>query len=384
MRNLFLLFLTVAMLGVSSCGEEPTDIDQKKQELSEYNTQLRELKAKIADLEKEITQMDPEGAKEDGKAILVATMPVPKKSFEHRIEVRGWVESRKNVLISAETMGKIQSIPVLEGQSVRQGQILLTLDADIIRNNIAEVKTSLELASTLFERQAKLWEQKIGTEVQYLEAKNRKESLESRLATLQSQLDQSVVRAPFAGRVDEISAKVGEIASPGMPLVRLLNPDDVYIKADISESFVGKFSSGEDVSIYFPVQEQTLISEITSVGQVINNENRTFSVEIKMPKADFVVRPNQVAVLKLTDYRKENALVVPTRLIQKDDEGMFLYTVEKEGDVLTATKARIETGLSFGAETEVVKGLQGNERIIEKGYRDVAEGVEVTIASANL
>ena len=384
MRNLFLLFLTVAMLTVTSCGEKPTDIDQKKQELSEYNTQLRELKAKIADLEKEIAQMDPEGAKEDGNAILVATMPVPKKSFEHRIEVRGWVESRKNVQISAETMGKVQSIPVTEGQNVSKGQILLTLDADIIRNNVAEVKTSLELASALFERQAKLWEQKIGTEVQYLEAKNRKESLESRLATLQSQLNQSVVRAPFSGRVDEISAKVGEIASPGMPLLRLLNPDDVYIKADISESFVGKFSAGEDVSIYFPVQEQTLISEITSVGQVINNENRTFSVEIKMPKADFVVRPNQVAVLKLTDYRKENALVVPTRLIQKDDEGTFLYTVEKEGDMLMAAKARIETGLSFGAETEVVKGLRGNERIIEKGYRDVAEGVEVTIASADL
>lgn len=382
MKTIQLLTVAVTLFAAVSCGEKPAELDQKKAELSEYNNQLRELKAKIATLEKEIAQLDPEFGKQNTNAILVATMPVPRKEFLHKIEARGWVESRRNVLVSAETMGKISSIPVKEGQKVSQGQVLLTLDADVVKSNISEVKTSLDLAKTLYERQAKLWEQNIGTEVQYLEAKNRMQSLESRLATLQSQLAQSVIRAPFAGRVDQLPARVGEIASPGMPLVRVLSEDDMYIKADISEAFIGKFSEGDEAEVYFPVQEKALTARIMSVGQVINNENRTFEVEVSLPRLDFPVRPNQVTVLQLIDYKKSGAVVVPTKLIQKDDKGTFVYTVKDQQGNLVAAKAHIQTGLTFQSETEVMQGLAGNEKLIEKGYRDVAEGVMVTLASA--
>lgn len=383
MKSLQLLALVATIFVVVACGEQPaSDVDKKKAELSEYNNQLRELKAKIAGLEKEIAELDPEFGAESSNAILVATMPVPRKDFMHKIEVRGWVESRKNVLLSSETMGKILTIPVSEGQSVTKGQVLITLDADIIRNNISEVQTSTELANTLFERQAKLWEQNIGTEVQYLEAKNRKQSLESRLATLQAQLSQSVIRAPFSGRVDEIPARVGEIASPGVPLVRVLSEDDMYIRADISEAFIGKITAGDQVDVYFPVQQKSLPAKVMSVGQVINNENRTFSVEVAIPSVEFVMKPNQVAVLQLIDYKSSDAIVVPTKLILKDDKGTFVYTVSGQAGSLVAKKAHIETGLSFNSETEVMTGLAGTEKLIEKGFRDVAEGVSVALAAA--
>jgi membrane fusion protein, multidrug efflux system len=383
MKSLQLLTLVAVLFAGVSCGEAPSDIEAKKSELSEYNNELRELKAKITTLEKEIAQMDPEFGKENTNAILVATMPVPTKDFFHMTEVRGWVASHKNVMMSAETMGKVQAIQVTEGQKVSKGQVLLTLDADIIRSNISEVQTSLELAKTLFERQSKLWEQKIGTEVQYLEAKNRKESMEDRLATLNSQLAQSVIRAPFSGRVDEIPATLGSIASPGMPLVRVLSEDDMYIKADISEVFIGKFTAGDPVEVYFPVQDKTVTAKVLSVGQVINSENRTFTVEVSLPKLDFTVRPNQVTVLQLIDYKSSKALVVPTKIILRDDKGTFVYTVTDQDGSLVATKVHIETGLTFKSETEVIKGLQGTEKLIEKGYRDVAEGVSVTLAAAS-
>ncbi len=383
MKSLQLMAVVAALFAVVSCGEKPTDVEAKKAELSEYNNELRELKAKITILEKEIATLDPEFGMENTNAILVATMPVTMKEFFHKTEVRGWVASNKNVMLSAEMMGKIQSVKVTEGQKVTKGEVLINLDADIVRNNISEVETSLDLAKTLYERQAKLWEQNIGTEIQYLEAKNRMQSLEDRLKTLRSQLDQSVIRAPFAGRVDEIPATVGSIASPGMPLVRVLSEEDMYIKADISESFIGKFNAGDPVEVYFPVQEKTLEAKVLSVGQVINSENRTFSVEVSLPKVDFLLKPNQVSVLQLIDYKNDKAMVVPTKLILKDDKGPFVYTVVSENGSLTAKKVHIEAGLTFRSETEIVGGLQGTEKLIEKGYRDVAEGVSVSLAAAS-
>src|SRR5690606_14136693 len=195
------------------------------------------------------------------------------------------------VMISAETAGTIERVHVKEGQRVGAGQVLVTLDAAILRNAVAELKTSLELANTIFEKQSRLWEQKIGTEVQYLEAKNNKESLERKLATTQSQLAQAVVKAPFAGTVDDVTAREGEMASPGVPLVRITSPQDTYIKADISERYIGKLGVGDEVEVYFPVQDMRAKSTIAAVSQVINPENRTFSVEVKIPKVDITLKP---------------------------------------------------------------------------------------------
>lgn len=377
--NINILYVVGAVL-LSSCGAE--DLDSKKAKLSELRTEASSISTQISQLEQEISQLDPEFGKNENNIILVTTTNIQPKVFEHKIEVRGTVESRKNVMVSAEVSGRITTIKVSEGQSVKKGEVLLSLDAVIIRNNIAELNTSLELAEIVFERQSNLWDKKIGTEIQYLESKNMKESIERKLTTAKSQLAQATVRAPFAGSVDQIPVKVGEMATPGAPLVRIVNPNDMYIKADVSENYIGKFKKGESVEIYFPSQDKNLPSVISSVGQVINKNNRTFAVEIELSGVDFIIKPNQVSILKMIDYINETAYLVPTKLIQRDNKGTFIYSAKKKDNTLVAQKIHVETGLSFNSQTEITAGLQGNEIMIDKGFRDVTQGVEVKVSTA--
>ena len=384
MRKTIKLTALIAILGLlQACGGNPEDLEAKKAKLSELRTQASELKAQIRQLEDEITTLDPEFGKNANNIILITTTELKPSTFEHKIEVRGTVESRKNVMVSAETAGRIESIKVKEGQSVKKGQVMLVLDASIVRNNIEELKTALDLAKIVFERQSNLWNKKIGTEIQYLEAKNRKEAIERQLATAQSMLDQSIVTAPFSGSIDEVPVKVGEMASPGLPLLRIVNPNEMYIKADISENYIGKFRKGETADIHFPSLDQYTTSTISSVSRVINRENRTFEVEIDLPNVDFEVRPNQVCVLNMRDYLNETALVVPTKLIQRDDKGTFLYgTAKNEEENLIARKLHVTTGLSYDSHTEIIAGLDGNEEVIDRGFRDLTEGVEVKLATS--
>lgn len=375
-----ILYFAAGAALLSACGAD--DLDSKKTKLSELRTEASSISTQISQLEREISQLDPEFGKNDNNIILVTTTNIQPQFFEHKIEVRGTVESRKNVMVSAEIGGRIATIKVIEGQSVKKGEVLLSLDADIIRNNIAELHTSLELAKIVFERQSNLWNQKIGTEIQYLESKNKNESLERKLTTAKSQLAQATVRAPFSGSVDQIPVKVGEMATPGSPLIRIVNPNDMYIKSDVSETYIGKFKKGESVEVHFPSQNKDLISKISSVGQVINRNNRTFDVEIELSEVDFVLKPNQVSVLKMTDYINESAYSVPTKLIQRDNKGTFVYGAMKKDNTLVAKKIHVETGLSFNSRTEITAGLQGNEIMIVKGFRDVTEGVEVKVSTA--
>ena len=235
--------------------------------------------------------------------------------FHHETEIRASVASRKNVLLTAESMGKIENIYVSEGQVVKKGQLLISLNSEVVQNSIKEIKTQLNLATVLFEKQSSLWKQNIGTEIQYLQAQNNKESLDRKLETLKSQLKMSTIIAPFDG-VDKIVAKMGEFSQPGLPpMLRLINPESNYLKADIPESLLGKFSVGDMVQI-FPNQNRSESSSISSIGQVINDQNRTFELEVAMPKVDFVVRPNQVVILRLVDYSNDEAIAVPSKLIQ--------------------------------------------------------------------
>lgn len=378
-KLLHISLLSVLTIYLVSCGA--SSVEDKQSELESLKAEARELEAKIAALEKELYETGM-AAETTSSEILVAALTVAPANFIHEVEVRGAVQSRKNVLVSAETMGRVERINVSEGQKVSAGTPLVTLDADILRNNISEVETSLELAEAVFVRQKNLWDQNIGTEIQFLQAKNNRDALEKRLATLKTQLKQYQVQSPFAGVVDDVIVKVGEMAQPGVPLIRVVNPDEMYIKADVSEAFLGKFNQGDVARIYFPVQDKSFEATIASVSKVINEQNRTFTIEVALPSTrDAYFQPNQVAVLQLTDYQNESALVVPTKLIQTDADGKFVYVATQENGKNIAMKKRIKTGLSFNSKTEIVEGLASGDKIIEKGYRDVNEGSEIKLAS---
>ncbi|WP_456458723.1 efflux RND transporter periplasmic adaptor subunit [Reichenbachiella sp.] len=356
-----------------------SDLETKKAEVEELKTQIQDLKGQVVALEEEIRKEDPAYGKVTVNKTLITVLDVAPRYFEHKIEVRGAVESRTNVTVSPQVPGKIESANVIAGQNVKKGQLLFSLDSDIINNNIAELKTALELATIMADKQENLWKQNIGTEVQYLQAKNNRESLERKLATAQSQLSQTRILAPFSGTIDAMDAKVGEMAQPGMPLVRIVNPNDVHISSDVSERFIGKFKKADKVDVYFPSQDKRMVSQVSSVGQVINSQNRTFEMEVYLPTLDFPVKPNQVVVLNLRDYQNEQALVVPTQLIQKDNKGSFVFEIVKEGSNLVAKKVYVETGVTYNNETEIKSGLKANQRLANKGFRELSEGVIVSI-----
>jgi RND family efflux transporter MFP subunit len=372
-----ILILTSGLL-INAC-DQASDLDKKRAELEKKKTELNEIREQISALESEISAMDPEFARANRKSTLVSVIPVEKKDFRSYLEVSGSVESRKNVDITAETVGVIEKIHVDEGQYVRQGQLLVQLENEILRKNLAELQTSYDLANTMFERQSNLWDKKIGTEVQYLESKNRKESLENQMETLKSQIDKTYVKAPFSGTVDALDAKIGMLAQPGIPLVRLVSMDNMYIKADISESYIGSFSKGNRALISIPSLNLEFESGISSLGQVINPDNRTFSIEVKVPNLNVKLKPNLIAVVKIKDYEIDNSPVIPTNLIQKDGQGNFVYIVSEEEDLLTAKKVSIERGKTYQNETVVLDGLQGGEQLIDEGFRDVSDGVNIKI-----
>lgn len=374
MRNKGLYILSIALLVAACSGQE--GVEKKKSQLNELKSKVKELNGQIAQLEKEIASEDPDfNNAHEGKAILVATEAVMKEDFIHKIEVRGSVDSKKNVLVSAQIGGEIEAIRVKEGQKVNKGDVLIMLDADVIQNNIAELKTDLDLANAVYKRQSNLWKKDIGTEIQYLEAKNKKESLERKLATAKSQLDQAIIRAPFSGSVDEIPAKEGEMASPGAPLVRMVSERSMFIQADVSERYIGDLNVGDEVSLYFPVQDKRFNTTISFVSEVINSANRTFSIEVQLPQLDFKVKPNQVVIMEMADYKAENAIVVPTEVILSDNDGKFLYTASSNKAESVAKKTHIQAGKTYKGKTEILSGLAQNDLIITEGYRDVSDGV---------
>ncbi len=372
--------LSIVILGLvlAACGGSD-EIAAKKEALQGLRDQQAELKKQISELEKEIQAVEPDFGKKRINAVLVTSKTITPEFFEHKVEMRGSIRSRTNVTVSAEIPGKIEQVKVKEGDFVQRGDLLFKLDDEIIANNVAELETALELAKIVAEKQENLYKKNVGTEIQYLEAKNSKESLERRLATAKSQLRQAWVRAPFTGSVDMVNAKIGEMAQPGMPMVRIVNPNDVHVKSDVSERFIGKFKKGETVDIYFPTLDKSIKSSITSVGKVINAENRTFEIEVSVPRLTFPVRPNQVVVLNLRDYETSEAFKVPTKVIQRDNRGKYVFELVKEEDQNIARKVYVETGMSFNNETEIVSGLKLNQVIALKGYRDLAEGVVVDI-----
>jgi RND family efflux transporter MFP subunit len=378
-NNYLIIALTVLAVACGAPSDDNQNLEAKKKDLEAARKEFASLKEKIEKLEKEISEEDSTFQQTEN-AILVSTFIAEKKPFEHKVEVRGAVESRKNVLISAQTIGEVERVHVREGQQVTKGQVLVSQNADVTRNSIAELKTSLELANSVYEKQSKLWEQKIGTEIQYLQAKNNKESLDRKLATAYAQLDMAIVKAPFSGTIDELPAREGEVASPGIPLVRIVSQQDMYIKADVSERFIGKFKAGDPVEIYFPTLDKKVASKVASVGQVINPENRTFVVEVALPRIDFNVKPNQVTVLELRDYVSEATLAVPTRIIQRDEDGQFIFVVDDRGERKLARKVHVVTGISYNSQTEILEGLEGSELIVDQGYRDLTEGVEVNLS----
>ncbi len=351
------------------------ELAEKKNQLDKYQKEYSELRVKIEELSKEIAIQDPEFAREQRKAVLITTTKPDVGNFAHYVEVTGSVLSKKNVNISAEVTGRIQEVKAVEGMRVKRGQELAIVDAESIQRNMDEIKSQLDLANTVFEKQQRLWEQEIGTEIQYLEAKNRKENLEKNLASMETQLDRTVIRAPFDGTVEEVMIRLGELVQPGSPMVNFVGESDLYVEADVSERYVGVVSQGDSVEVVFPSLNERFKTKVTAVGAVINPNNRTFKVEVFLPRVD-KVKPNMISTLRIKDYEQEDAVMVSNNLILQDNQGDYVFVVENENSV----KRYVKRGMTQRDNTEILEGLDGTEVLVDRGFREVGNNFRVKIA----
>lgn len=367
--------LSLIVLFAYSCSTGTGEgLDAKKAELEKLKTQSTELAESIKALETEIGTLDPEFAKLGQKTILITTANVRKGNFEHFVEVTGSVLSKKNVSISAEASGLVLEVQAVEGMRAKKGQVLARINAESIQRNIDELQNSLDLATTLFEKQERLWKQQIGTEVQYLEAKNRKEGLERSLKTLKTQLDKGVIRAPFDGTVETVQVRTGELVQPGMAMFQFVGENDLFIEADISESYIGVVAKGDSVDVSFPSLNQEFKTKVSAIGSIINPNNRTFKVEVFLPRMQNL-KPNMIAVLRIKDYENAEGIVVPSHLILSDNKGDYLFIVAEN----VAKKTYVKRGKTFGDESEILEGLAGTEVLVDKGFREVGDNFNVNI-----
>lgn len=347
--------------------DDTKEVEKTKKQITKLEKQLADLKANL--VEEEVV------VDESGNTV-VTLLEAKQKDFERYIEVQGAVTSKDNVMVASNTGGVIMSILVTEGQSIGIGQAIAVINSDVLQKNIAEVQNQLDLANTIYEKQKRLWlELNVGTEVQYLQAKNNKESLERKLETLNTQLSDATVRSTINGVVDEVFAKQGEMAGPGSPIARVVNLNNVQVEAEVPESFIGKINKGDKVEVYFASLDLTRNASIKAVSQTLNPGNRTFKIEVDLPNKDKTLKPYLLATLKLKEYESDNQLVIPTRLIQEGKQGNFVFTYNNG----TVERNWIKTGKSYHGETEILDGLEPGSQLIDLGFRNVLEGDEVKL-----
>lgn len=365
------ILATVVLSVIIGCGQSPNDIDQKKETLKTLKQQLSELNTQIATLQKEIESSD---TLFDG-GISVRVSEIQPRSFKHYIDQPGIVSSRANVLISSEVMAPTEQLVVKEGSWVSQNQPIVRLNADVMINQVEDLRESVNLAKTTFERQENLWKKQIGSEMQYLQAKNQYISLSKKLASLEAQLDKYELSAPISGRVDEIFVNVGEFVSIGRPVFRVVNAKKLQIEVDVAERYSAVIKKGDMVKIAFKTLGLELEEKISFVGQVINPENRTFKVKINISNPLGVIKPNAVAALKINDFSIDSAMVLPSAVIKKDMRGSFVFLADGN----KALKQYVETGLTEGSETHITNGLEFGQKVITVGFDEVANGSSIEI-----
>jgi RND family efflux transporter MFP subunit len=321
-----------------------------------------------------------DGNTDDVKGVKVEVKKIIPTEFNHYIEINGSVKAEKEAFVGSEIMGQIQKIHVNEGSRVSEGQLLITLSTSLIKSNIEEVQTNLDLARETFQKQKELWEQNIGTEMQYLQAKNNMESLEKRLETLNTQLDMLYIKAPFDGVVDELFVQQGELASVGRNLLHIVNLSKLKIYGDVSETYLPYVREGEMAELRFPVYpDYVLKTPIHRTGRVINEKSRTFTIEIKLDNKEGLLRPNMITQIKLNDFSASAALVVPSYIIKQDFTGWFLYLAEKNGASYVARKKYVKPGNTYQNETMILEGLSPDDEVIIVGYNLVSGGTEISI-----
>ena len=380
MKNLFISSLILLLVALIACqpknnDEIPEDLEGKKTYLAEKKSKLRDLQILVDQVETQISELQPE---EEKDPIKVNTVKITPQQFKRFVEVQANVIADDVVNVSSDIGGRIINILVREGQPVRKGQLLAVTDMQTIEKQLDEVRTSLNLANIVFERQSRLWEQNIGSEIQYLEAKNNKERLEKSLITIESQIAKKNIYSPISGIVDQEFMEAGETASPGMPILQILNPNKVKISADVQESLLGKVSRGDEVEVYFPSIDHTISKKISMIGRTIDVSNRTFNIEIETSSEKGMLKPNLLSKVRINDYTKEEALVIPLETLREGVDGKkYVFVVDDSDTITRARKSFVDLGESTDGYAVVEKGISDGDRVIVAGTGAISDNYPI-------
>lgn len=368
----FLLATGVVAL-LAACGGG-NSLESKKAELEKLKAKQTEITAQIASLQEEIASMGDSAATENTRSKIVAVTAVTKQLFMHAVDVQGRVDGDENITYSAKVPAVVKRVNVKAGDRVSAGQVLVELDADVVKAQIETLKKGLELANTVYEKRKALWEQKVGSEIEFLQAKNQKESLEKQIASARENLDMYLIKSEYSGTVDLVSIKVGQGVAPGVPAVSVVNPAALKIKADLSESYANVVKQGNPVLINFPDINKSIKANVSYSSKSINALTRTFNVEVNLPN-DNELHPNMVAELKIVDYENKNATVVPINTIQEIDGVKLVYiTAKNEKNENIAKKVVVTVGKTYGTTAEILSGLNEGDQIITTGFQDLTDG----------
>lgn len=383
MKNIIYPLIVLLLIG---CGGKETttiesviasnNIDQIRKKKDELSAQNQEIIGKIKLLDAEISKLDT-----NKKIPLITTLPIKKVEFVHYLELQGSVQTKKNVVVYPEMAGQLVSVSVKEGQRVGKGQALARIDNGGMSNRLAQLEANAALAKTTYERQKRLWDQKIGSEIQYLQAKTNYDAQTNAVDNLKKTIGKYTLRAPFSGVIDDVMIEQGTVVGPGAGIFRIVNLNDMYIETDVPETYISSVTKGKKVAVEFPVLGKKIDSKVRQAGNFINPANRTFKVEVGVPNKDKTIKPNLTAKLKVNDYTNPNAVLIPQSIISENAEGQqYVYAAENKDQGKTIAKQVIvKTGKTQGDEIEILEGLKDGMQIIVEGARTVKNEQEVKI-----
>ena len=380
--------LLIAVISLYSCGGEDQSVaeiisgqnlEAIRAKKNEITTQQKLIDAQLKSLDSAIAILGNEE-----KLPLVNTLTAKKEIFNHYLELQGDVSTKQNVLIYPEMAGTLQRVYVKEGDRVSKGQVLATIDDGGMSSQLNQLKTQASLAKTTFERQERLWNQNIGSEIQYLQAKTNYEAAENMVSQAQSQLGKSTIRAPFSGIIDNVIKDQGTVVAPGQgsEVFRIVNLSDMYIEVEVPEAYLGNVTKGKEALVYFPILGDSVVTKIRETGNFINPSNRSFEAEIPVPNKEGKIKPNLSAKVNINDYTSEDAILIPTSIISENADGeQYVFVAdEPNADGESVVKRTIiTTGKTQDAAIEVLTGLNDGDHIIKEGARSVKDGQKVKI-----
>lgn len=367
-----------AFLFVGCTPSPESDLDKKKEELTKAEASLDSINKVIAGLKAEIEELDTNART---KTFPVMVEEIQKGAFKNPFQIQGLVESNQNVMVSPEVPANVVKIHVSEGQRVSKGQLIASLDGSVASAQISELENALTLAETNYKKQERLWNQKIGSEMQYLQAKNSYENLQKSLQTARTQLGKYSLRAPISGTVDAIMANPGELVG-GMtsgPVARIVNLKDIKIKANVSEKYIGQIKVGQEVQVEYPSIGLKTKEKVVAISNVIDVNNRTFVVYVKPTQNLGQMKPNLLAMITAYDFVDEDAISVPTKLVRRFGENSFVFVVQEKGEKKIVERRVIEIEKQFPSQTIIKSGLEPGDILITEGVNSVIAGDEVKI-----